>query len=320
MTGRRTIITLCGVLVTVGLVLSIAGMLMGGARPVYLDGGGLHATNNEEANSVNRTVGSMDLGEFKNINVSVISAGVELRRSDKNRVEYDMNGSEQVVKCEVEGDALTFKTEAKWGISIFGFGERSSKVTIYYNGDEIYEDVNLSSVSGSVKTQDIRAERFASRSTSGSQSLSGITGGSAEVGGVSGSVKLDNLKCKTVQLKSVSGSIQVRGVDCEELSASNTSGSVKVESADITDSLSVRGGSGSISVDGAVRGTTELSNISGSIKVRVKGNMEDYGYRLSNVSGSSRVNGEKLAGSVNEGRENQINLKSTSGSLSLDFE
>lgn len=308
---RNSVLKIAGVLLLTGIFLAIAGVLMHGTfKSVFIDRNGIN-TIKESGETM-----ATELTSFKNIDISIISGRIELIKSNKDAVEYNLHNTEKISVCEVVGDTFTFKTEAHFTISLFNF--KDTYVKIYYKDDSELENILLKTISGSVEVNDISAKNITIKSTSGSQSASNIKVDRIEFNDISGSIKIANISGNIVNVKNNSGSITIDGITCKDISVTNISGSIKLYGAD-TGSATIKDTSGSIYMQGTPKGKTLINNISGSIKVYSSLPKSEYGYKVHATSGSTKVDDSTFKGSVGEEKENFIDATNTSGSVKLYF-
>jgi len=311
MDKKNNALKVAGVLILVGIFLAIAGVLMHGTfKSVIINRNGIN-TIKESGETM-----TTELISFKNIDISICSARIELIKSNKNAVEYNIHNLEKVAVCEVIGDTFTFKTEARFAISLFNF--QDTYVKIYYKDDAELENISLRTISGSIDANDILAKNITIKSTSGSQRVSNIKADKIEFNEISGSIKVANISCDIVNVKNNSGSVTIDGITCQDVSVRSISGSIKLYGAD-TDSATIKDTSGSIYMQGSPKGKTLINNISGSIKVYSDLPKSEYGYKLHATSGSTKVDDITFKGSVGEEKANFIEASNTSGSVQLYF-
>ena len=141
-------------------------------------------------------------------------------------------------------------------------------------------------------------------STSGSIHMDGISATMLEVRSTSGSVNGRNLNFANGSLESTSGSININDVGWNNINVQTTSGRIRVTGANIRE------------------GSTRLQVTSGNINLEVNGRREDFTYSFTSVSGSVRINGERLRGRAGTGGrgEHPITMNVTSGNIRLNFD
>ena len=141
-------------------------------------------------------------------------------------------------------------------------------------------------------------------STSGSVRMDGVSAGVLEVRSTSGSVSGRNLSFTSGTLGSTSGSINISDVDWNDINVQTTSGGIRITGAEIR------------------QGSTRLQVTSGNINLEVNGRRDDFTYSFTSVSGSVRVNGERLRGRTGTGGGggHPITMNVTSGNIRLDFD
>lgn len=310
---RKSIILMtAGILVVFGIFLSTIGAFMGGSGAIYIDNDGVHATN--ERNGESKVTNN--IGSFENIDIAMTAGKIELIKSDRNAVEYDLYGQEKLDICEVRNGTFVFKTKGRFSVMMWNF--RSPYIKLYYKDNSAFDNVSLSSTSGSINIDGLNAKTVLVNATSGRRELSNIVAEKLVVDGTSGSVQTDNIKSDSIELRTVSGKITGINVSCGNLVTKNTSGSINISDL-TTNSTDIRGSSGSVTLQGALSGKTYVSNISGSVKISSTLPKNDYGFKLSSTSGSTRIDGEKFSGSMGTDKPNFFEVKTTSGSIDITF-
>jgi len=141
-------------------------------------------------------------------------------------------------------------------------------------------------------------------STSGNIRMDGVSATVLEVRSTSGSVNGRNLSFTSGTLESTSGNIDINDVSWNNINVQTTSGRIRIAGADIRE------------------GSTRLQVTSGNINLEVNGRRDDFTYGFTSVSGSVRVNGERLRGRTGTGGggEHPITMNVTSGNIRLDFD
>ena len=308
---KNIALKVAGLLILAGIFLAIAGVLMHGTfKSTIININGINAI--KESGETLTT----ELISFKNIDISICSGRIELIKSNKNAVEYNLHDVEKVTVCEVIDDIFTFKTEARFTISLFNF--QDTYVKIYYKDDAELENISLRTISGSITANDILAKNITIKSTSGSQRVSNIKADKIEFNEMSGSIKAANISCDIINVENNSGSVTIDGITCQDVSVRCISGSIKLYGAD-TGSATIKDTSGSIYMQGSPKGKTLINTLSGSIKVYSDLPKSEYGYKLHSTSGSTKVDDNTFKGSVGEEKANFIEASNTSGSVKLYF-
>ncbi|MNC15099.1 hypothetical protein D3C75_629010 [compost metagenome] len=147
------------------------------------------------------------------------------------------------------------------------------------------ENLDVSTVSGTVKGPSLQAEHFSAASVSGSIDLAGLKGKSHNLSNVSGKISVGSLS-GDFGVESVSGSVQIAGTSWE------TSGSVNTVS-----------GSVNLTADAKLPFAYELSSVSGSVNCGYEG-----------ASASSILMLKQCSGSTGESKRS-LTLTSISGPL-----
>jgi len=141
-------------------------------------------------------------------------------------------------------------------------------------------------------------------STSGNIRMDGISAATLELRSTSGSVTGRNLNFTNGTLESTSGNININDVGWNNINVQSTSGRIRITGADIRE------------------GSTRLQVTSGNINLEVSGRRDDFTYSFTSVSGSVRVNGERLRGRTGSGGRggHPITMNVTNGNIRLNFD
>ena len=226
---------------------------------------------------------------------------------------------------DVSGGTLTVDARPAQvirGINFFGFGFGGYAVSVDVPAGMAL-DVRVSSSSGGV---DIRHPNFGELQVSTSSGRIEIERTEASDGiwlsASSGRISAEYVVAPSGSFSSSSGRIEISDSHFDNLNVSSSSGRQEIE--DVSwQNLQASSSSGRISIDDArirlATGSTNISASSGSINLTVDGNESDFNYYLRSNSGSIRVNGERRE-TRNIGNLHDINIRTTSGSIRLNFD
>lgn len=277
----------------IAAILIVGGILLVGLS--YLLTGG-------DVSKYNSKSGNFSAKEYKcsnsitELEIEERSGGIVIKSADVSKPEITYSESDNEKYEIVEnGSTLSIKkktTENRWGIFI-GFEEKELTVLLPKNYDGT---VDVKCTSGSISIEELTAESVKIKNTSGSITLSEVvSNGDISASNSSGSIKFEN----------------VIGMN---VSVSNTSGSIKLDNLVADGKVDVDGTSGSIRFDRlASTGDINIKNTSGSIKGTIIGKESDFEIDAHATSGSCNLSDS------NSGAQ-KLNLKTTSGGISVEFE
>lgn len=119
-----------------------------------------------------------------------------------------------------------------------------------------------------------------------------------------GDINIPDTKIKRLKINIISGDINATVSDCDEISALNNSGNINIKDNSETPT------------------TVYAETTSGNIEIYCDGNISDYSYNASAISGSIIVNDkqfDKRAESFNPTNTNSIVAKAVCGNIRIDF-
>jgi len=176
------------------------------------------------------------------------------------------------------------------------------------SGTRIEGPARLSSASGSIRGQDIKAGDIDFSTASGGVHLTdGREIGRCRMYTASGSVTATNVQAQTMDLHSGSGRVTAENVTCSRLKANSGSGSVAVAFSETSPSevvVDARSGSGSINVvtPPNFAGRVDLSTSSGSVNLDLP------------VTVTGRLSRKHISGTVGQGA-GHLTAQTSSGSI-----
>ncbi|HEX2945303.1 MAG TPA: DUF4097 family beta strand repeat-containing protein [Clostridia bacterium] len=215
---------------------------------------------------------------------------------------------------------------------IISIDNGNKKLTLTYLSDlklDVYvpetfnKKFNITSTSGEITAENIKAESLAIRTTSGMIAAKAIDTAGAAVGSTSGKIEIDG-SFGDLEIDSTSGAIVSENLTAVETKINSTSGEIKLKGS--IDGVTAGATSGTVVIDtDKLTKDMAISTTSGEIIVKLP---SDAGFTLGAKSQSGEINcafpvtvsGDKkhnsLNGTVGNGRCN-IALSSTSGNINI---
>ncbi len=232
-TGIKVLSIVCGILILIGIILSVMALIFGGF-------------GNEKTKVVTLTAGE----EFTKISIETGMSDVVIEKSDTNET-YAMCDESKKIKYELKIENGTlFLSEIdnrKWYDYIgIHFGDR--KTTLFLKADS-YESLNIKTLSGSI---DFDEE---------------ISFKDANVNAMSGSVKIESAAIDNLKASAMSGSVDIHRISAKSIEAEATSGGVYLTDLQIEDGISVTASSGGINIERAIVKSITASASSGNINL-----------------------------------------------------
>jgi len=306
------------VLIILGAIILAVGLLTGsrGGR-VHFSGGFRIETYPLEDQSHVGFVEFTATEQVREIVVSAVSESVTLVPTSASVP--SVTGRD--IEITVQNGVMTV---SRVGMNIFGGNFRHTRIGIFNFGNtgiawvrdnnESYLDINYDwrNPFRGINQGGIRVyvpdnvEIVNARSVSGSVRLSDISTSDLTLNATSGSVRVEGGTHNDVTLRSVSGSVRFDGYIGGSLNASSTSGSVNVSDS----SRSYGAGE-----------TITLRSVSGSVTFTTSAPASNFNYSVSSVSGSMRVDGDRIDGRRGSGGTGSVpvDASTTSGSIRIEF-
>lgn len=236
------------ILIVVGILLSAAGILMGGLSDIRN-----YRPENLQAQEL-----ELSADTVHHVEIMTDSEDVTVLPSDGNSLKIIYADSEtethshELTASAVDGKQIcTFYTHHTAGFSgnvQFGFVSAETHITVY-----LPEGMGLSVHSGS-----------------GDVEIFDVAAGNVVITTASGDTDAKDLTALRFELTTTSGETDLENVTCNDLSAASVSGDTEVETSLIQGSLSLLSTSGDITLQGStVSGNINLNSTSGEISVTV---------------------------------------------------
>lgn len=244
--------------------------------------------------SISTSSGSIHLGNTEASSININSSSGTLRLDE-------LRADEGLILKSNSGSIHLGSTQAS-SINI-----RSASGSLHLDKLQAAADILLKSTSGSISSEDITAKSFTADSNSGTLRLGniGVTD-QVNISTSSASQNLGHLQCETFTISSNSGSLRYDGI----------SGTGNIDSS-----------SGSISCNALdVRGDVSIKSTSGTQRITLAPE-QNFEINISVSSGSIRAsslslyysdsNGKKAFGTVGNGGDRTLDLRSSSGSINI---
>lgn len=258
------------------LTLSAGGTVTGTDSPVTL-----------AETSASDTSGAMELDTFSSMDISVVAADVRIVSGESFSLSYQLHESEALVRAEVDGDTLKFRTEAT-GPRISG---GDWHVTVTVPADTQLDSLDITTVSGDIEDSGHTCDEASLCTTSGVIQLSGVTANQLDASTVSGSLGITG-SVSELSVESVSGSIDLDG-DFGEINAQSVSGGCALA--------------------GTLEREAEVETVSGRIQV----SFPDVSVNASSLGSVYKDNSRQGRTFNQHGGSAELNLESISGEIEI---
>ena len=285
------------ILAVVGIVLMACGFSLGAYTNLSLDRNGLNYGGAEKMIDVNET----NIGQITEIDIDMAAANVEIIPGPDYGYEIHSTRNNPITH-KFENGKLTISQNLSfsWRLFSFNFDFSHDSVKIYLPPEAFMQNVSVRTASGKIYLSSMNCDRFNLSSSSGKIDAKDVTATDFSANCTSGKVSLDSVKADRFNLVLTSGQLTANNINSGTLSATLTSGSAKLS--------------------GQFLGSTNISMTSGSVNMDIDGKREDYRTSASTVSGSVRVNGEKLNDQDrNSSAPYSLNVDVISGGVRINY-
>ncbi len=247
-----------------------------------------YAKESENVQPAPNTTGARQLPAFHSIHVDLVNAAVTLCRGEAYSIVLDFPESYPLPEVTVRDDTLRveekkFSHRSFFGLRSFSFIKKSEVV---------------------ITLPDAQYERFFFDM-------------------VNGALKIPAFRVRELKADSVNGAIAVEGVASERIHIDNVNGGITVCDVSTVESCKCDTVNGGIRLTGMIRGKIHADAVNGGIHVAIPLSAKDYSLSLETVSGSVRVNGQKMSKAFtmrNEGAPNSLHADTVNGGIQVEFE
>lgn len=260
---------------TVGIVLMAAGFFAGASLGMYVDGGGLHVS--EQGGGAGKTE-EADLESFNKIKLNVDNADVKIVEAEKNGLEITYYGAKPSYSV-TDGTLIIAKNE-EHAFNIFDFGpifEKGNEIVIFREAGEALDDIDLQVACGGITGSGVRANTMRCADSMGDVRLESV-----EIGKFTGKLNAGNLKISdsiftSIAIENDLGDVNLRNVTASDSTISLNAGKVEAK-GDF--------------------GNVRINNDLGDIVLSTVNPKGQYQYDLSVDLGGIKIDGDSFRGSV----------------------
>jgi len=285
-----------------GIILTTVAFALGATGSAWYDRQGLHFGTSERLELAD------DATEpFENIDVKLRDANVEIVVANNYGYEFSYLGMREP-RVEVRNGTLSIvEHEDNWRINIFGWNwsnyalfETGSQLKIYVPRSADLNNVSISTASGDTlfNGSQTKVKSLDCNTASGNTRLSGLDLGTLTFNVASGDVRMSDVSATSATFNMVSGWVSYKGAKLETLTFNMTSGDVDFE--------------------GEVSRLLQIRSISGDSNIVLAGSKDDYSFDVRKLSGSVRVNGQRIDGNFDGPGTSSIPSSAASGHIEID--
>lgn len=295
--------------VGVGLILTIAGLMLGGHPGFYINMTGIHTFGQSEKPYVQE---KKRLDEFDSMDISVNYADLQIIPSDGYYIEYRLGGSDSNPIVRVDNQKLTFKegTSVSIGFNFLAFGGYSGSsdnhyVKLYVPKDQYFTDVKLKSDDGFIDIGDIRGKSMKVNNSYGNIKIGSFQGSRFEAYLSDGDLHMETLDSDSVKLDNSNGDCKFGTIKGLDVNVQMSNGDFQADQVDVT--------------------SFDAANDFGNVKLGLAEDMKKYDFDLQTEAGSIKLAGDEPiieddAGSqyhTNYGAKNKITVACADGDIEI---
>ncbi len=227
-------------------------------------------------------------GPVSELRLSAASHDIRLVPSESPsavRVTYDQTRDNQFTITEENG-RLTFR-ETAGSVNIgfnFSVDLEENVILVEYPAAQPFRRLDVSSVSGDVRSEVPAAGEVSVSTTSGDLYTAALEADSFSASSISGEMRLGAVRAGTIELASTSGDLRWEALDADTVRISSISG--RLEGAVLGGKLTVGTTSGDIALNADVA-ETSINTTSGEVELKLAS--AAYRTDISTVSGDARI-------------------------------
>lgn len=219
----KTFIMVCGIVIGAGILLSLAGWILGGVNGLSGVEDKIHWISFGGGDEENRTV---NLEKFRSIDLECDTADVEFIESDKFAAELTYDKKSGQPEVAVRNKTLTVADSGRrdrwFNFDIFGRDYVKTKITIYYPKNTTFHNVNVQNDMGAVELGGLTAKSIDVQVDTGYLEMNAIRADRLKVNVDMGGAEGSDLMVKGAELSVDTGSLELSGrftgntkVDCD---------------------------------------------------------------------------------------------------------
>jgi hypothetical protein len=255
--------------------------------------------------------GSITLPAFSSVTAEAVNLNVTLTAADYYGIDIESGG--RAIVYEFDGDELIIRdlTETEYDN---GFSLNMDIAALFDNYENGYikiycpasalNSAEIDNTSGAIRINGVNIVDLSAESVSGDIDIINCDADLIECETSSGRIQIDDSFAADIDLYTVSGRINMMKSRAEELRCETASGRIHIEDSFAED--------------------ISLETVSGQIKCALDAASSDFYTKLSTVTGTTRLNGDKNAKGGyenNGGRDTDFSLyaETVSGSIDISF-
>lgn len=337
-------------MVTVGLILTGIGFMVGGNQHIYLDQYGIHVGDRNGGRTAGGELVSFtqSVEGFSSISVDLDYYDVDLVPGDQFAVEGAYSSEVGKPDIKIENDTLVIKDTGKMGVKLdidlsgLVFHNDQPNIKIYYPKDTKLKNITIHSGAADLDFKDLTAEETEFDLDFGKLELSNITAnnitvemdsGDCSMNGIKaadhltvtnkfGRTTLDGAEMKSLKVDADSGDVSLTNTTFEQGDLSLNFGKLTAKGM-TSQGLKAESDSGDVNLQGKLLGLTDVSCDMGKVTINPGAPRDQFNYELNTDLGSVSIEGDKVSGSMainNPSAQNTLKVATDMGDISIIFE
>lgn len=331
------VLKIAAVLAVLGIVAVIAGIL------ISADSGSDFFSDQEYV----KVEDSIEVGSLTTIVLDMKNRKIIVGESGTGKIELSYYESEKdPIEGTTEGTTYTLENKPVWYFGFLGWMNMQNwftddRTTVYLNvpagtewvlrlGSENGDisltdlgplsDLTLNTENGDITLDGLDVGILSADTENGGVNLTDLTCSSADLRTTNGRIRLLHVASGAIQVHDVNGDITLNDVEALSIEGTNTNGRYDFTDVVVSGAIDVSTTNGNIEMIRITTSDLSCLTTNGSIDVSLYGVYENYRAYFQSVTGSVTVDGESEGeGTHHESMTDSVSLRTTSGSIDLDF-
>ncbi len=322
--GMKRFLTICGIVICVGLGLTLTGWLLGGTKELsgvedkvpWISFGGY-----------DQEFRTLDVKPFSSIDLECDMGSMEFIEDEKFAVEMRYDKKQGVPQVEVKNDTLVvrYQKSKNWFLNFDLFNNRDypeTGIKIHYPKGTAFQDLRLENDMGDAVLKDIETGTLTISADAGDVRLKRITApGGIYLDVDMGDVNLKDIQTGTLDINADSGDAEMERIAADLLKLEMDMGSV--DGTDMrTKGTDIQMNMGDVSLAGTLAGTTKVSADMGSCTLQTDLSKDSYSIQTEIDLGECSIDGKDVGSShtvVKDQAKNKIKVEADDGDVEIDF-
>lgn len=285
--------------VALGIIFTIAGLLLGAQRAVYVTKHGIDIPDvTYDTDKSDFKLDKTELEDFDSMDIKLEAGSLDIQKSDDDKcyIEYSYTYVLSAPKYEVKDGTLKYD---------------DSSVSNSYNGEHAlfsydfdwHKDMALDSrrsctlyIPEGKKFDEVKLDMDA------------------------GNLSVEELNASLVDINCDAGNIDIEYIDADKLTCDEAAGNIDIDEAH-GDKVKISNDCGIIDISYLECDKCEIDNAAGDIDVTLAGEQDDYDYELSTSLGDITLDGKSvhLDYETENGCDKFVDMESSIGNVSISF-